>query len=273
MDGRPRGIDVSHHNQAINWSNVAQAGISFAFAKASQGVDPANDDQTFSDHWQGMKDAGIIRGAYHFIGLPSPSTPQSLWNDDVHKQIDHFLGIVGPPQPGDLPPALDFEDGDSPARWRALVTSDRAAALSIVREFITYTMSQLGAILPIIYTGNFWWGELGNPDPLQDNMPFSACPLWFAQYPIGMHTPATVPGPPGSTDQGEARDFTEYAAHLDGHQPLHIPKVWGGPAAPTWKFWQFSEFGTMPNLAGGLIDLSVFNGSVADLQKFVIPST
>jgi len=272
MDSRARGIDVSHYNQAIDWSKVAQAGICFAFAKASQGVDPAKDDPTFSGHWQGMKDAGIIRGAYHFVGLPSPSTPQSQWNDDIHRQIDHFLGLVGPPQAGDLPPALDFEDGDSPARWKALIASNPAAALSIVREFISYTMSQLGATKPIIYTGNFWWGELGNPNSVQDNMPFSACPLWLAQYPCSLHSPVTVAGPPGSTDQGEARDFTEYAAHLDGRQPLHVPKVWGGPGAPVWKFWQFSEYGSMPDLAGGFLDLSVFNGSVEDLQRFCIPS-
>src|ERR1700722_6211253 len=43
MDGRARGIDVSHYNTAINWSNVAAAGVSFAFAKASQGADPTTD--------------------------------------------------------------------------------------------------------------------------------------------------------------------------------------------------------------------------------------
>jgi len=272
MDGRARGIDVSHHNGTMDWSKVAQAGISFAFAKASQGADPGKDDQTFSDNWQGMKEAGIVRGAYHFIGLPSASTPPSQWNDELHKQIDHFLGLVGPPQAGDLPPTLDFEDGDSPARWKALIASNRTAALSTVREFITYTATQLRGTLPIIYTGNFWWGELGNPDPLQDSMPFSAYPLWLAQYPTGMHNPSPLPGPQGSTDQGEARDFTEYAAHLDGHQPLHIPKVWGAPGAPVWKFWQFSEYGRMPNLTSGFVDLSVFNGSLEDLQEFCIPS-
>src|SRR5882724_2124669 len=172
MDSRARGIDVSHHNQAVEWSKASAAGISFAFAKVSQGMSPANDDQTFTDNWQGMKDAGIIRGAYHFVGLPSPSTPRAQWNDDIHRQVDHFLALVGPLQLGDLPPVLDFEDGDSPARWKALISSDRAAALSIVREFITHTTTQLGTISPIIYTGNFWSAQLGDPDPQHDSMDF-----------------------------------------------------------------------------------------------------
>jgi GH25 family lysozyme M1 (1,4-beta-N-acetylmuramidase) len=71
--------------------------------------------------------------------------------------------------------------------------------------------------------------------------------------------------------QGEAADFTEYAAHLDGRQPLHIPLVWGGPAAPVWQFWQFSEYGRMPGLMSGFVDLNVFNGSVQDLQGLCIP--
>ncbi|MFZ0314584.1 MAG: GH25 family lysozyme [Candidatus Korobacteraceae bacterium] len=275
MDGRARGIDVSHFNTGIDWSGVAAAGVTFAFAKASQGADPTTSwytDPTFAGNWPAMKAAGIIRGAYHFVGLPLPSTSPSNWNDDIHSQVDHFLAAIGPLQSGDLPPALDFEDGDSPARWKALISSNRAGALAIVREFIAYTTAQLGGTKPIIYTGNFWWGELGDPDPAVDNVPFSTFPLWFSQYPIDVHVPPLpVPGPPGSTDQGEAADFTEYAAHLDGHQPLHIPLVWGGPATPVWQFWQFSEFGRMPGLMRDFVDLNVFNGSVQDLQKLCIP--
>ena len=61
MDGRARGIDVSHYSTAINWPNVATAGVSFAFGKASHGADPTTDwytDGTFSDNWKAMKDAG-----------------------------------------------------------------------------------------------------------------------------------------------------------------------------------------------------------------------
>ena len=126
----------------------------------------------FAGNWPAMKAAGIIRGAYHFVGLPLPSTSPSNWNDDIHSQVDHSLAAIGPLQSGDLPPALDFEDGDSPARWKALISSNRAGALAIVREFIAYTTAQLGGTKPIIYTGNFWWGELGDPTQRLTTFPF-----------------------------------------------------------------------------------------------------
>jgi len=159
----------------------------------------------YSDALLGTK-TGIVRGAYHFIGLPLPSTAEANWSDDIHSQVDHFLEVVGPLEAGDLPPALDFENGDSPSRWRALIESNLLGAFSIVREFITYTTAQLGGSLLIIYTGNFWWRDpvlgVGNPDPDADNFPFSSFPLWFSQYPINLHTPVPIAGPPGSTDQG-----------------------------------------------------------------------
>src|SRR5436309_12024700 len=36
-DDLVKGIDVSHNNGAVDWKNVAAAGVSFAFAKATEG--------------------------------------------------------------------------------------------------------------------------------------------------------------------------------------------------------------------------------------------
>ncbi len=218
-----------------------------------------------------MKDARLVRGAYHFVGLPLSTTPQAKWNDDLHREIDHFLQTVGPLDPGDLPPALDLEDGDSPSRWRQLIESDRQGALSIVRELIRYTTRQSNGVKPIIYTGSFWWSELRDPDPDDDNMPFGDSALWFAQYPA-VHTPVPIPGSQVATDLGEASSFEEYASTpaLSAGHPKRIPKVWGGPAAPNWSFWQFSSFGRMAPAITGLVDLDVFNGTLEGLTKLTI---
>ena len=272
MDGRARGIDVSHNNGPVNWDQLAGAGITFAFAKASEGCNPGTSgylDSQFATNWQAMKDAGVIRGAYHFIGLPLAGTPQAQWNDDMHRQIDHFVSLIGPLQAGDLPPMIDLEDGDSPGRWNALITSDRSSALALVTETINYLTAQLGGVLPIIYTGSFWTSELNDPTPVE--MPFSNYPLWIAQYPIDVHTPIVIPRPPG-TDQGEAGSFDEYDSALSGHTPRHIPQVWGGQTAPSWKIWQFSEYGQIPAIASGYIDLDVFNGTVDDVRALCIPA-
>jgi lysozyme len=259
------GIDVSHHNGVIDWPGAAALGVTFAFAKATEGGDPSHSsytDETFATNWQAMLDAGVIRGAYHFIGLPLAATPRSQWNDDLHRQIDHFLETVGPLAPGDLPPVLDLENGDSPVGWRQLIQSDRGAALAIVRELILYTTLQIQPAKPIIYTGSFWWSDLGDPDPVIDNMPFGNYPLWFAQYPK-VHTPSPLPGSPGATDQGEASSFDEYSS---AGSPRHIPKAWGGPAHPRWALWQFSSFGKLAPAVNGFVDLDVFNGDLDQLK-------
>lgn len=274
MDGRAHGVDVSHNNGAIDWTGAAAAGVQFAFVKATQGADPNvpwYTDSQFEANWQGANEVGILRGAYHFIGLPLTTTPAANWNDDLHSQIDHFLQVLGPLKAGDLPPVLDLEDGDSTERWQSLIANDRNAALGVVRELIDYTTARLNGLKPIIYTGGFWSSQLSNPDPENDDMPFAAWPLWIAQYPQ-VHTPELLPGKPGDTDSGEAGSFDEYGEKLDGHTPRHVPSVWGGVNNPKWQFWQFSEFGKISQLCAGYIDLDVFNGSIDDLQALCVAS-
>jgi GH25 family lysozyme M1 (1,4-beta-N-acetylmuramidase) len=260
--------------RGIDGSSVAGAGVRFAFAKATQGADPSQPwytDQTFGTNWRAMRDAGIVRGAYHFVGLPLPDTPKSKWNDDIHRQIDHFLEIVGQLDADDLPPVLDFEDGDSPKRWRQLIASDRKGALSIVCELIQYTQQRLADRNPIIYTGHFWWDEIGDPDPVADEMNFGSCPLWFAQYPR-VHPPMPLSGSPGKTDLGEASNFDEYDSDpsLKDGSPKHIPKIWSDAAGSSWSFWQFSSFGVLPPGIAGYVDLDVFRGTLDDLRHLAI---
>ena len=57
-----RGIDVSKHNLAIDWSQVPSSGVSFAFIKAgstNSGVDPY-----FDANMQGANAAGLRTGVY-----------------------------------------------------------------------------------------------------------------------------------------------------------------------------------------------------------------
>ncbi len=57
-----RGIDVSKHNLAIDWSKVPSSGVSFAFVKAgstNSGVDPY-----FDVNMQGASAAGLRTGVY-----------------------------------------------------------------------------------------------------------------------------------------------------------------------------------------------------------------
>src|SRR4051794_7848904 len=52
------GVDVSHHNDDIDWAAVAGAGNRFAFIKFAQG---AKHDPLFDQNWQGAGQAGMLR--------------------------------------------------------------------------------------------------------------------------------------------------------------------------------------------------------------------
>lgn len=94
--GERYGIDVSAHQEAIDWEAVAGDGITFAYIKASEGGDWT--DERFEENWEGADDAGLDRGAYHFFTLCTPGAAQAR----------QFLSVA-PPEPSALPPALDVE--------------------------------------------------------------------------------------------------------------------------------------------------------------------
>jgi lysozyme len=166
------GADVSHHQGVVNWHAVAEAGVTFAFAKATQGatfVDPQ-----FSRNWAGMKDAGIIRGAYHFF-RPAQS---------AESQIANFLDAVGTLGASDLPPVLDLEEATTPHgdEWDGVPPQNR---ISLVMTWLNGVASKLGR-KPIVYTRRgFVELDLPAPDPL------AQFPLWIAHY-----TTAPVPRMP-----------------------------------------------------------------------------
>src|SRR5262249_39224672 len=101
MAQRPLGIDVSHFQGSITWSSVAGSGISFAWAKATEGT--TFTDSTYTINTANGKVAGVFMGAYHFAH-PESTTPAA--------QASYFWGVAGPHITADglsLMPVLDLE--------------------------------------------------------------------------------------------------------------------------------------------------------------------
>ncbi|MEH6420683.1 glycoside hydrolase family 25 protein [Pseudomonas sp. CGJS7] len=107
-----RGIDVSHHQGAIDWPAVARDDVAFAYLKASEGGD--HRDRRFTENWRQARAAGIAVGAYHFF----------TFCRDGAEQARNFIEAV-PVQADALPPAVDLEFGGNcgqrpePAAMRA----------------------------------------------------------------------------------------------------------------------------------------------------------
>lgn len=151
------GIDVSRYQQRISWKAVSEMNVKgvqlgFAFIKATEGngrVDPF-----FKRNWEKSKEAGIIRGAYHFF-IP---------NRDGRTQAQNFIKTVALEQ-GDLPPVLDIEQLYG-------VSADNLR--KELKEWVEMLEEHYG-VKPIIYT---------NADFYTRNLQghFDDYPLWVAHY-------------------------------------------------------------------------------------------
>jgi GH25 family lysozyme M1 (1,4-beta-N-acetylmuramidase)/peptidoglycan hydrolase-like protein with peptidoglycan-binding domain len=160
------GVDVSHHNGAIDWQAIKAFGFKYAFCKATEGTNFK--DPRFDENWRGMREAGLLRSAYHFA---NPLL-------DPLAQARFFREVVGPLQKGDLPPVLDLEKVTSRTPSETV-----EFALACLRH-----MEELFGVRPIFYTYPGYWGTaLGKTDRLKDY------PLWEAHYTSGMSPLAMVP--------------------------------------------------------------------------------
>lgn len=92
-------IDVSHHNGAIDWPSVAEAGIALAFIKATQGASFL--DPRFGVNMAGARAAGIIAVPYHFLDA-APAAAQA----------QHFIAAAA--LEADSPSMLDWEGPPPP---------------------------------------------------------------------------------------------------------------------------------------------------------------
>ena len=99
-----RGIDISHHQDVIDWDVLERSDIDFAFIKATEGGD--HKDTKFEENWERAGEIGLVRGAYHFFTFCKPGREQAL----------NFMETV-PVEQVMLPPGIDLEfSGNCQAR-------------------------------------------------------------------------------------------------------------------------------------------------------------
>lgn len=157
------GIDVSHWQEAILWDKV-KTQVHYAYIKATESK--TYYDPRFAENWQESKDAGIVRGAYHF--LRAHSDVQS-----AKKQADNFYNTLSKTGDfGELMPILDVERNDDGLSKYEL----QNAIWKFIQRFEGLSGRQLG-----IYTSKgFWDGNVasypGNTDIPRDRL------LWTANY-------------------------------------------------------------------------------------------
>jgi lysozyme len=99
-----QGVDVDQRDGPIDWFTLKGAGADFGYARATIGA--TGQDLRFADHWMGMQEAGVRRGAIHVFSLCAQAADQAA----------NFVRTV-PRSDDQLPAAvrLGFRD-DCPAR-------------------------------------------------------------------------------------------------------------------------------------------------------------
>ncbi|HEX2618806.1 MAG TPA: glycoside hydrolase family 25 protein [Phototrophicaceae bacterium] len=188
-----KGVDVSHHQNAVDWQAVVNDGYSFAFIRASyvgQKSRVANPDRMFDVHWHGASATGLLLGIYHYF-VPQPNCTDQIdffWAQ-IQGRNHHFPLILD----------CEFSGGDNPA----VLTPCIQACLD--------RLEQLAGRKPMIYTRGNWWNA-----HVLNQLPAANYNLWVANYqnPTGPIVPtawqtwrfwqfaenATVPGVAGPAD-------------------------------------------------------------------------
>ena len=151
------GIDVSHYQRSINWSNVKEMQVNnmkigFVFIKATEGVGKI--DENFRRNWLGAKEEKIPKGAYHYF----------IAGKSGNEQAQNFIDIVKLGK-GDLPPVLDVEQANG-------------VAANVIRNEVRTWLEKIQhyyKVKPIIYTNiDFYNNYLDGP--------FDEYLFWVAHY-------------------------------------------------------------------------------------------
>jgi lysozyme len=182
------GMDVSHFQGEINWDLVKQnePEITFVFVKATEGINFV--DAHFEKNWIGAKQAGILRGAFHFFET----------DKDAKAQADLFINTVKKLEENDLPPWLDLESG----KFDEL---DEVAHDNYINNVFTWLeeVEKALGVKPIIYA---------SPDFARDyltDIKFSGYALVVAEY-------DTVSAAPKMWGSWEGKTWTFWQYSLDG---------------------------------------------------------
>ncbi len=163
------GIDVSHWQREIDWSEVKRSGVKFAFIKATEFPDKRTSlfiDEEMRKNIDGASANGIFWSAYHFFRT----------HIDPVIQAKAFCETVG--DFNSLPPVLDLE-----------VAGSKGERLNYkVRQFLDEA-ERITNKRPIIYSsGGFWRSYLANEKRSHTDWA-RAYPLWVAQYTTLWPTP------------------------------------------------------------------------------------
>lgn len=229
---RPLGTDVSNYQPGVNWTTVKNAGVTFAWTKATEGTYYTS--PSFASQEAGATAAGIYIGAYHYARPSNDTNLTGAFSAD--SEAAYFWGVASNYFKGGgtyLVPMLDWEDVYATNGYKGFNGFTTAFMSAWVNQWCNtvsnYARLSGVTVRPIVYTGTWYSNPSGGYPGLNSSV--TGWPAWIASY--NLQNGQT--GSPTST------------------------YPW-----PTWTVWQYAD----TNWSGG--DSDVFNGSLAGLGSLVI---
>jgi len=243
------GIDVSHNNGSINWLQVKNDNISFAFIKATEGY-PETDyekshesslkfvDSRFKENMDNAINAGLIVAPYHFIRVDYNNKIS-----EARESARYFVSKIKPYYDNYqmLPPVIDLENPlyskeyaqnrNQIGRWSKKEFSDW------IRAFASEVESALGR-KPILYM-NESFSDSEVDQSIRDNYK-----LWIAKYMFSKSSEKII---------NNIDDLHQYNVDFKPNKDF--------------TFWQFTETATDVNGMNLYVDKDVFYGSLNQLKS------
>ncbi|MCQ1999243.1 GH25 family lysozyme [Arthrobacter zhaoxinii] len=205
-----QGLDVSSHQENVDWAAAWRQGSRFAYTKATEGTYYKN--PYYKQQYNGAANVGMVRGAYHFA-IPAVGSGAEEANFFVNN------GGGWSADGRTLPPLLDIEYNPYPQLGNTCYNLSPTQMITWIRDFSNTVKARTGRV-PMIYSTTDWWQTCtGNTNA-------------FANHPLHIASYAKAPGA--------------------------LPNGWSA-----YTVWQYSSTGPFVG------DSNVFNGTTADLARFV----
>lgn len=199
------GIDAARYQGIIDFRKAREAGIHFAWLKATEGGDRI--DPGYATNSRRARAAGVPVGGYHFFYFCRPAIEQAEW----------FIRHV-PKRRGDLPPVLDIEWNHTSPSCRKRPPA--AAVQGKMRIFLDALTAHYGT-RPVIYTTIDFWRD-------NDLAHFQGYELWLR----------SVTAPPSERYPGASWAFWQWSGTgvVPGIRGISDVNAFrGGPKA--WAQW------------------------------------
>lgn len=176
------GVDVSRYQGDINWSELAQSGMSFVILRT--GTTKYGVDSRLDEYYQGTREQGIKTGAYLYVS--------SMTLEEFKAAAEQFVSYLDG-RDWEMPVYIDLEDEAQTALGKQKLTTYALACMNIIQD-AGYTTG--------LYSNLNWLRNYIDKEQVEK----AGYEIWYAQYPAEMVNPLDY-------DKSDMGGIWQYSSH------------------------------------------------------------